>query len=179
VYHSNTQALIDHWRGLKTGAQPPAREALDPADIADILTQVFLVGRGSAPLPFRLAGGLLTDLHGRGLRGEGFLELWTPLSRPLVREAAANAVRDREPVVVYADAAAVGGLLGLEILLAPLTGSSGGPDRLLGLYQPLSTLTVVRGEPIGQLCYRTSVRLAANEARAPRLRLAALDGVRL
>lgn len=179
MFHSNTQDLIDHWRALRRGEQAPAREALDPAAIAEILTQVFLIGRHSPALPFRLAGGLLTDLHGRSLRGEGFLDLWGPPSRPAVREAVQTAVANREPVIVYADAGAAGGVLGLEIFLAPLTGPGGGLDRLLGLYQPITSLSVLRGEPIGLLAHRYAVPLGHDRPRPARLRLAAVDGLRV
>jgi hypothetical protein len=179
VFHPNTQALIDHWRTLRKDAPTPAREALDPAAIAEILTQVFLLGRSGPDLPFRLAGGLVTDLHGRGLRGEGFLDLWGAPSRTPAREAVLSAVGDREPVVVYADAAAAGGVLGLEILLAPLSGPSGSLDRMLGLYQPLTSLAVLRGEPVGALAHRFAVRLGGVERSRPRLRLAAVDGLRI
>lgn len=177
MFHSNTQGLIDHWRALRSGDEAPARETLDPSDIAEILTQVFLVGRATPALPFRLAGGLLTDLHGRSLRGEAFLDLWDEASRDSAREAALMAVRDREPVVVYADARAAGGLLRLEIMLAPLSGPSGSPDRMLGFYQPLQSLAVLQGEPVGPLTHRFAVRLGAVNRDRPRLRLATVDGV--
>jgi hypothetical protein len=181
VFHPNTQALIDHWRMLRENAPTPtpARDALDPAAIAEILTQVFLLGRSGPDLPFRLAGGLLTDLHGRGLRGEGFLDLWGGPSRAPAREAVLSAISDREPVVVYADAGAAGGVLGLEILLAPLSGPGGTLDRLLGLYQPLTSLAVLRGGPIGPLAHRFAVRLGAAARPPPRLRLAAVGGMRI
>jgi hypothetical protein len=179
VFHTNTQGLIDHWRALKGGSDAPAREALDPAAIAEILTQVFLIGRNRADLPFRLAGGLITDMHGRGLRGEGFLDLWGGPSRVAAREAALAAVDDREPVVIYADAPAAGGVVSLEILLAPLSGPTGALDRMLGLYQPISSLSVLRCEPIGPLVHRFAVRLSAEPRVRPQLRLAAIDGMRL
>ncbi len=179
MFHSNTQGLIDHWRALKGGSDAPAREALDPAAIAEILTQVFLIGRNRADLPFRLAGGLITDMHGRSLRGEGFIDLWGAPSRAAVREAALAAINDRDPVVVYADAPAAGGVVSLEILLAPLSGPSGALDRMLGLYQPISSLAVLRCEPIGLLAHRFAVRLSSAPRIRPQLRLAALDGMRL
>jgi hypothetical protein len=179
VFHSNTQGLIDHWRALREGDEAPAREALDPAAISEILTQVFLVGRDTPALPFRLAGGMLTDLHGKSLRGDAFLDLWADQSRGAARDSALSAVRDREPVVIYADAPAAGGSLELEIMLAPLSGPGGALDRLLGIYQPLQSLAVVRGETIGPLSHRFAVRLGAAPRERPALRLAALDGVRL
>jgi hypothetical protein len=177
VFHSNTQAMINHWRALRGAAPAPAREAIDPADLAEILTQVFLLGRTSPVLPFRLAGGLLTDLHGRSLRGESFLDLWGWPSRAAVRDAVVSTVRDREPVVIYADAAAAGGVLELEIFLAPLAGPEGVLDRLLGLYQPLGGLDVLRGEPVGPLAHRFALRLGAGLPQPPRLRLAAVNGL--
>jgi hypothetical protein len=179
VLHSNTQGLIDHWRALRRGALAPSRKALDPAAISEILTQVFLLGVSQPDLPFRLAGGLVVDLHGKTLRGEGFLNQWTSTSRPQARDAAMAALRERQPLVIYAEALAKGGVMGLEILLAPLAGPDGEPDRLLGLYQPLAPLAVTHDEAIGPLVHRTVVRLGHGPAQAPRLRLAAVDGTRL
>jgi hypothetical protein len=177
VLHSNTQTLVDYWRELRDGEALPARRAFDPAAIAELLPQTFMLGRSSPALPFRLAGELLTELNGRGLRGESFLDLWTGESRAAARAAAAVAVRDRDPVVVYADAPAVGGVLGLELVLAPLTGPAGLLDRVLGLCQPVTSLAVLQGAPVGRLTHRFTLRLGPAEARErPRLRLAVDNG---
>jgi hypothetical protein len=177
VLHSNTQGLIDHWRGLRGEADVPPRAALEPADISDLLAQVFIVGRDSPALPFRLAGALLVDLNGGGLRGASFLDQWSPSSRAAARDAVAAAVRDREPLVIYAETTTAQAAIGFEILLAPLTGPGGRIDRLLGLYQPLSSLSVLRGEPIRPFTHRLTLRLPdAAPRRASHLRLVAVNG---
>jgi len=178
MFHSSTQRLVDYWRSLRTGDQAPARAAFDPARMADVLPQVFIVGLDGDALPFRLAGGLLTDLHGRGLRGEDFGRLWSRQGRGALNGAAAAAVRDREPVVLRAEGFTDEGQpLGLEIVLAPLTGPDGRIDRLVGLYQPTTTVARLRNRPLVELHPRLTV-YAAPQAE-PHLKLAAVDGRRI
>jgi hypothetical protein len=181
VFHSNTQRLIDYWRSLQTDAGAPARADFDPQAIAGVLTQAFMLGRGSEGLPFRLAGGFLVDLHARGLRGDSFLSLWRSECRAAVRDAASQAARAGEPVVLFAEAAtADDARVGLEILLAPLTGPSGAVDRLVGFYQPKTTLSHLRGEPLVEIGHRLTVYAGQGDApAAARLRLAAVDGLRI
>jgi hypothetical protein len=180
VFHFNTERLIDYWRSLRAGDAAPARAAFDPAAVADVLTQVFMIGRGSEGLPFRLAGGLLVDLHARGLRGDSFLSLWGAGCRAAVRDAAAQAARGGEPVVLFAEASTGSGRrVGLEILLAPLTGPSGLVDRLVGFWQPKTTLEHLDGEPLIETVHKLTVYAGRGETAAGRLRLAAVDGLRI
>lgn len=180
MLHSNTQGLIDYWRGLRGEARAPSRQALNPADFVEILPQIFMLSRDTPALPFRLAGGLLTELHGRGLRTTSFLDVWSGASRAAARDAAAAAARDAEPLVLYADADAEGARVGLEIMLAPLTGPGGRLDRLLGCYQPLTSLAALNGAAVTPLAHHFTLRLGAGERReAPRLRLVAVNGARL
>ena len=178
MFHSSTQRLVDYWRSIRSGDEAPARAAFDPARLADVLPQLFVVGKDGDRLPFRLAGGLPTDLHGRGLRGEDFAALWSAQGRGAVAGAVFAAIRDREPVVLRAEGVTADGQpLGLEIVLAPLTGPSGEIDRLVGLYQPTTTVARLRGRPIVELHPRLTV-YAAPQAE-PHLKLAAVDGRRI
>jgi hypothetical protein len=181
VFHSNTQRIIDYWRDLRTGPEAPSRGDFDPARVANLLPNTFMLDRQSG-LPFRLAGGLVEDLHGRGLRREAFLALWGTESRAAVRDAALAAVRGPEPAVLYANARTDSGQqAGLEIMLAPLTGADGRVDRLLGFYQPVTTLVRLHGEALVELTHKLTLYAGAGdvETRVPHLRLAAVDGRRI
>jgi hypothetical protein len=183
MFHSNTQRVIEDWNARRGDRAAPARIDISPAAYRELLPQVFLLGMGlGGTEPFRLAGGLLDDLHGRDLRGVCFFTLWMASDRQAVQEALTQARTTGVPVVLAASAwTAEGDEASLEIVLAPLTGPTGELDRVLGLYQPTSSLRRLRDRPLVALTL-TEVQ-AADTALAPpprpRLRLIALDGERL
>ena len=132
--------------------------------------------------PFRLAGGLLEDLHGRSLRNESFLKLWAPEGRAAVRDAAAACLTGRDPAILYAEGVTADGRrAGFELMFAPLIGPDGQIDRLLGHYQPISALAQLNREPISELFHKLTV-YAGEDVTQPKtghLRLAAVDGRRI
>ena len=184
MFHANTQRLIEDWRACRRDAGlAPRRADISPADFRDILPQLFILGReGLGAEAFRLAGGLLADLHDRDLRGVPFLSLWPHPDRELVADAMDSARRSGVPAVLDASAwAGAGYEVRLEIVIAPLIGPSGQVDRVLGLYQPTSSLRRLMGQPVQELTlHEVKLAGAADAPRArPRLRLAALNGERL
>lgn len=178
MFHPDTQFLIDHWTGLSQRADArggiPARAALEPDLLGLRLPRIFMIERPGDEAVVRLAGGWIEDFHGAWLKDRPLLSLWRTASRPLVAAAMKQAVREARPVIVVAqagDAAAQ-----IEIALLPLRGASGEPDRILGLYAPVSTLTLATDEP-RLLTARLSIGVGET-ARAP-LSLAAVHGRRL
>lgn len=174
--HPNTERLIDYWRARRGPRAAPTRAAIDPADFAELMPQVFIAGRtGIGQYPLRLAGGFVADLHGRDLRQENLLTLWSQAARPRLSTALEIARRRAEPFVAEADAESrEGDLIGMEVLFAPLIGPSGETDRIIGLYQPLSMMGRLRGRPAERLHIRSMG--PAEGPAVPRLRLATLDG---
>lgn len=175
MLHPNTERLAEYWRDQAGPSGLPARTAINPADFARLLPQVFMLGRteGGA-LPFRLAGGFVADLHARDLRGVNVLTLWSPKDQLQLRSALEQARRRPQPIIVTAQArSAAGGSVGIEVLFAPLSSRSGTADRFIGLYQPLGMVQKLEGEPVSQLVIET---LQGADLAMPQLRLAALDG---
>lgn len=187
TFHSNTQRVIEDWNARRGDRAAPARADISPAAYRELLPQVFMLGRDEAGAElFRLSGGLLADLHARDLRGVDFFSLWMAGDRPQVHEALDQARRDGAPVVLSASGwTAEGDEAKLEIVLAPLLGPTGEMDRVLGLYQPTSSLRRLMGQPLAALTLNGSK--AADHAfhipqpvqPRPRLKLVALDGQRL
>ncbi len=180
MFHSNTERLIDYWRDRKLDRLSPVRSAIDPCDITELLPQVFILGR-KAPGEhrFRLAGGLVGDLHKADLRGVDFATLWAPGDRPRLTAAMEAARRAAEPLAITAVARSdIGTTVRIEVLLAPLRADTAPFDRCLGLYQPLAPLAPLHARPIIELGL---IRFASSDQReaAPRLRLAAVDGQRI
>jgi hypothetical protein len=182
--HSNTQRLTDYWRQRRVAGSAPLRSSVDPCDFADLLPQVFILGR-TAPgrYSIRLGGGLLEDLHGRGLRRADFIALWADADRLALQAAMESALRHGQAIVVQTKGVTADGFsASLEILLAPMISSSGQVDRFLGLYQPVSPLQRLCGKPIERLSVHQLVPApqgpGAQVHPFPLLRLAALDGLR-
>lgn len=189
MFHNNTQRLIEDWNARRGGRLVPARADISPGAFRELLPQVFMLGSDDdgAEL-FRLVGGLLADLHARDLRGVDFFSLWMPGDRRQVYDAVGRARRSGGPVVLSASGwTAEGDEAKLEIVLAPLTGPTGELDRVLGLYQPTSSLRRLMGRPLVALTLN-GVEAAEDEISVPapvrkpsrdHLRLVVLDGVRL
>lgn len=169
--HAHTRRLIEEWRRQRAGRRLPARTRMTAAAFGSLLPQVFILGREAGGWRFRLAGGFLHDLHGRELRGSTFVELWTGLGRAGVLRALERTVAEAEPVVLHARAEAdARRWLGLEVTLAPLTGPTEAPDRIIGLHQPTSLTTRLEGE-VAPLLRLLAIGEAADAEPAPGLRL--------
>ena len=130
---------------------------------------------------FRLAGGFITDLHGRDLREENFSRIWAFEDRTPLQMALESARRQLDPLVVEAEAAAdSGAAMRLEIMLTPLAGPTGAVDRVMGFYQPTTPVAALKGESASWLKLKL-IRAAGDDGvgAMPRLRLAAVDGRRI
>jgi hypothetical protein len=177
MFHSATQRLIDYWRSRSVDAAVPARASVSPADFAELMPQVFILGRTfTGVYPMRLAGGFVSDLHGRDLRRLNGLVLWTERDRSRLQTALEEARRRPEPIVALAEVVSDAGAIGMEVLFAPLAGPNGEADRFLGLYQPLGLTARLQGRPALSLNIRALQRTGAANEYVPRLRLATLDG---
>jgi hypothetical protein len=183
MFHSNTELLLDYWRARKGLAKAPPRALIDPADIAPLAPQLFIIGRRRpGEYAFRLAGGFVEDLHGGPLAASDPLKLWAPAYRTSLQLAWEAVRRQPEPLVIDSEARARGGQsVRLEITLAPLAGRDGEIDRLIGLYQPVTPVAALAGRPVETLLVRAiaaagSAATVAAASEFPRLKLAALDG---
>ncbi len=178
MFHPSTEWLIGYWRSMAVDDGVPARASVSPGDFLELLPQVFILGRDpKGRYPVRLAGGFVTDLHGRDLRGEDGLGFWALSHRLEVKSALEVARRRGEPVVITADIHAVGAPpVGMEVLLAPMVGADGQTDRFLGLYQPIAMIQRLMGRPASELGVRKIQSLGSGNEESPRLRLATLHG---
>ncbi|WP_339915543.1 PAS domain-containing protein [uncultured Brevundimonas sp.] len=174
MFHSDTQTLIDHWTLLAEGTAIPARAAFDPTRLGLLLPRTFMAARHEGDAVFRLAGGWIERFHGRPLGNTGWLPLWNADSRALVAESIARTFREARPVIIVAEAGDVEAPL--EIVLAPLRGPDGVPDRLLGLYVPA---TAEGRELVEVESLKARVAVGVGEVRRAPLSLAAVDGRRI
>ena len=187
MFHANTQRVIADWAARRGARLAPARADIEPGAFREILPQLLILGLAEdGAAPFRLAGGLVTELHGRDLRGVCFYSLWIGADGAEARAAFDTAAADGTPVVLQASAwTAAGDRARLEIVLAPLTGASGALDRVLGFYQPTSSLHRLMGASVEALtldAVRTpdpDLPIFVGRPERAHLRLATLDGRRL
>ncbi|HEY9236991.1 MULTISPECIES: PAS domain-containing protein [Phenylobacterium] len=180
MYHSNTQQMIDYWRSKRGPQGLPPRNAIDPTEFARLAPQSFILGRAASGLyPIRLVGGLIAELHGRDLRGLNFLALADDAGRRPLHASIEVCRRRPEPMILRADGQTEQASLPLEILLAPLAGTSGSPERLLGLYQPLALVSSLGELPVRQLAVRSICGVGPANEESHQIRLATLDGRRV
>lgn len=180
MFHSNTQQMIDYWRGKSGLAALPVRAAIDPTEFAKLAPQAFMLGRASSGVyPVRLAGGLVAELHQRDLRGRNFLSLVDERGRTDLHTALETARRRPEPMVAHIEAMGDDASVELEILFAPIAGGPNSPERFLGLYQPMSLVAGLRDQPIRALAVRAIRGVGPANEETYRLRLATLDGRRV
>jgi hypothetical protein len=175
VFHSNTELLIGYWRSLSVGPAVPDRRDFDPARVAELLPQIFMLDLGAGALPFRLAGEFLIDLHGKPLRGVDFQTLFSAGGRRVVTQAALAALNAPDVSVLAAEGFSdEGRSVGLEVTLAPLAGPQGRVERLVGLYQPTTLVARLAGKPVVEI----NARLAAGETGS-HLKLVVNEGLRI
>ena len=184
--HSNTQRLTDYWRDRRGLRLAPLRSSVDPCDFADLLPQVFILGRLAAGrYAFRLRGALLEDLHGRDLKPVDFMSLWSATDRISLHAAMEGAIRNGQALIVEARGVTESGhSADFEVILAPMISHTDQVDRFLGLLQPVTPLQRLQGETITRLnVIQTQVASDSNSGSAPRLlpslRLASVDGRRI
>jgi hypothetical protein len=177
MFHTNTERLIDYWRGLRVDGPVPSRADVDPSGFVALAPRTFIAGRDArGEFELRLGGELLIDLHGRQLRGEKLERLWRPVHRRRLTGLLAAALAAGEPLVTSAEAWGPDAVhLRLEVLFLPLAGPNGFADRFLGLYQ--TTMGVWRG-PVGELALLGGYGVA-DETLPFHLRLATVDGRQL
>lgn len=134
IRQATTKALFDYWNMVRQGRLAPRRFEIEPAKIAALLPETFILERVErTAYRFRLAGTKLCHLFGRELRGADFLELWSGKDR----DAMLALIRD----VFEAGAVGRGYFVGhregnditrYEFCLLPLVHSGFAIDRLLG-----------------------------------------------
>jgi hypothetical protein len=180
MFHANTQRMINYWTARAQSGRAPSRGAIDPSDFHQLIAQTFILGReGRGDYRVRLAGGFVRELHRRDLRGDDGLQLWSERDRLRLTGALEDIRRRPEPLVTMAEVLTDGPSLSMEVLFAPLTAHDGGPERYLGLYQPLAMIGRLQGRPALELSVRALRRpVAANEQTAP-VKLATLHGRRM
>jgi len=131
---NTSQRLYSYWNDVRGERLAPRRFDIEPARIAQILPETFILeSNAKGQLCFRLAGTKICEMFGREFRGTDLLSLWNDDDRLSMR-CALNSVIDEGSVAVvrfcarsqHPDSAEA------EMLLLPLVHTGGRVNRLLG-----------------------------------------------
>jgi len=155
--HPATQALYAYWNEVRGERPVPRRLEIQPARIAELLLDTFILERTEAStFRFRLAGTRVAALFGLELRSRDFLSCWSERDQDMLAHHL-GAVSEFGRVALFtgeADVAAgpVGSLAGssytFELLLLPLVHTGHAIDRLLCMLVPLDGNAGGRVKPI-------------------------------
>lgn len=151
--HPATRELYSYWDRLRDGRRAPERREVQPADIGPVLSDTFILEvRDDASYPYRLAGTRVCAAFGRELKGENWLDGWSPrdrqalatLLRSIVAEAAGARMEfdGRNPRGQY---------LPFETVLLPLSNAGSGFSRMLGATVALDDPYWLHAQPVVEL----------------------------
>lgn len=132
-------ALYDYWTRQRGDRLVPPRSAIEPADIAAILPDVFILEHSRLHDPrFRLAGTRLCAQFGRELKGTAFDALFAPDQRNRIARITENVMAHGAPATMQIQL--VDGTLETteaEIVLLPLASKGRVADRIIGAFAPI------------------------------------------
>ncbi len=148
-----SQQLFAYWNDLRAGRLAPRRFEVEPAAIAGILPDTFILEREDRhEYMFRLAGTRICDRFGREFRGRNILDLWTPEDREVLIRVLESVTRDGGVGVVGLMAAAEDSpQASFEMLLLPLVHTGQSISRVMGSLAPVAPMQPYATAPYTQL----------------------------
>ena len=158
--HATSRELYDYWNRVRRSRPAPDRNEIEPAAIRHILADTFILEVDSRDhFPLRLAGTRLCGLYCREIKGEDFLDLWSPDDRNAVATLATAVAVDTAAAVMTSEARGIfDKSVTCEILLLPLSRAGPHYDRILGCCAPFERPYWIGAEPVAQQTL-TSLRL--------------------
>jgi hypothetical protein len=169
---STTKELYAYWNRVRNGRIAPCRFEIDPAKIAALLPETFIVAYAGRPsILFRLAGTKICDQFGRELRGTDFMDLWTGNDREAADSLIGGILRDGGVGHGrFRATTATGRQAEFELVLLPLIHNGTIINRLLGAVTAIDPPFWLGSEPLERLEFvdlhhrrETSPQLAASD----------------
>jgi hypothetical protein len=130
--------LFQYWNRLRAGSPAPQRADIQPSDIRDVLSQIFILQSNDfdTEMMFRVAGTSISNFIGHTLRSTSFRALFEIKNQPLISRLMRNCYQDRLVVVLELSAYSQSGRQTLlELLMLPLQKEDDG-GRILGCLVP-------------------------------------------
>jgi hypothetical protein len=181
--HSSIRELFAYWNDRRGARLAPDRSDIDPADIRGVLADTFILAF-DAPEghPFRIAGTRVAAVFGRALKGESFVGLFSPDTRPLVVDLLNVVAHESIGAIAGARADSTGGgaALEFELLTLPLLHRGRTDARILGALVPTQPPAWLGTATVGRLALGTLRYLGPQTVADASPRIApALPGGRL
>ena len=134
------ETLFKYWNEVRAGRLAPRRLEIEPASIATLLADTFMLERAQDDsFHYRLAGTRVCDTFGGELRGAGFLTDFHDNDRIALKRDLASLVERgaviRLGILGIADARHT---IDIESILLPLAHSGNSVNRILGACVPTS-----------------------------------------
>jgi len=136
-----SKTLFSYWNRLRGDRNAPERSEIEPSDIRSVLGDTFIleVNNTMRTVSFRLAGTKLCNIHGRELKGYGYLGLWDETDNLKIIRAISRVYMDFTPVVIsHTGYASRDRCIEFETLILPLLPTHDGSIRILGISTPRS-----------------------------------------
>ena len=139
--HPSTNAYFAYWDAKRRDERAPDRSAIEPAEIRDLLGDVFVLSYDAgAGFPFRVAGTRVCALFGRDLKQTSFLDLFSGTSRREIEDIATVVAEETLGALAGVTARMPSGEpLHLELLLLPFSARAHMPISMTGLLAPFET----------------------------------------
>lgn len=131
-----SQVLFAYWNGVRGERMAPRRFEIEPARIAAILPETFILERlDTETYMYRLAGTRLCEQFGLEFRGTNFLDGWTEADRLTLIKHLSGEVAQGAVLVLDVEAGPLDNSLprtSFEVTLMPLLHTSTTVTRYLG-----------------------------------------------
>jgi hypothetical protein len=151
--HAASRELYAYWEEKRGTRMAPERAEIEPGAIRGALSDAFILTLDrNAGHPVRLAGTRVCALFDREIKGESFLDLWSPASRPIIGSLVAILTDECTGTVAGVTAQnAAGDTVDLELLLLPLGARRPSFARAIGVLAPLKVPSWLGASPVGAL----------------------------
>ncbi|MBW9114951.1 PAS domain-containing protein [Rhizobium cauense] len=132
-----TIGLFEYWDRIRGQDRAPLRSQVEPTDLRQILSSVFLLETSDAGrVVFRLAGTRICDFFNRDLGGAALTELWAH-SHDDIETIAAGVMEHAAPALLsVTGCSSAGHRACFEMILLPLRSDNGRCDKILGALAP-------------------------------------------
>ena len=132
--------LYTYWNDVRKGRIAPCRFDIEPARLADILPEIFMLERNTQTCyRFRLAGTRMCEYFQAEFRGNDFLEGWCEADR-FTLEHYFSEITDRGAAALFTlECKSEDGKAAMfEMMILPLVHTQNTIDRYLGSMSPLN-----------------------------------------
>jgi hypothetical protein len=139
--HAASRELYAYWDERRGQRPAPERAEIEPGAIRQALSDIFILetAESGSAHSFRLAGTRVCALFDRELKGESFIDLWSPANRQTIADLLAISVEENVGTVAGVTARnATGDQIDLELLLLPLGTRRPRLARTIGVLAPLA-----------------------------------------